>query len=280
MFLSPAGELQQQTSLAADTCTTSTGRLFTTDRTSKHRFLLDTGSDLRVFPRQLVPGRKERATYDLFAANGTTIPTYGWISVSLNLGLRRGFTRRFVVADVQTPIIGVDLLGHFGLLAACRNNRLLDGTTSLSAPAQAAQMPIPSVKTAGCGAPVDDLLAEFPDLTRPSGIPRDVLHNTVHHIKTTPRPPVTCRPLRLAPDRLAIAKAEFDAMLRDGTARRPEGSWSSALHLMPKEDNGWRPCGDYRALNARTIPYRYPVRYIHDYATIFPYVPHFQRSTW
>ena len=55
-------------------------------------------------------------------------------------------------------------------------------------------------------------------------------------------------------------------MLLDGTARRSEGSWSSALDLVPKKDNGWRPCGDYQALNARTIPDCYPVRHIHDYA--------------
>jgi hypothetical protein len=63
-----------------------------------------------------------------------------------------------------------------------------------------------------------------------------------------------------------LAKAVFDAMLRDGTARRAEGSWSSALHLVPKKDNGWRHCGDYRTLAARTIPDRYPVPHIQDYA--------------
>jgi hypothetical protein len=55
-------------------------------------------------------------------------------------------------------------------------------------------------------------------------------------------------------------------MLWDGTARRSESSWSSALHLVTKKDNGWRPCGDYRALNSRTIPDRYHVRHIQYYS--------------
>jgi hypothetical protein len=68
------------------------------------------------------------------------------------------------------------------------------------------------------GIPIDSILAEFPDLTRPAGVQREVRHKTVHHIRTIPGPPVTCRSRRLAPDRLAIAKAEFEAMLQDGTA--------------------------------------------------------------
>jgi hypothetical protein len=39
---------------------------------------VDTGSDLCVFPRKLLPGRTERTDYTLYAADGTTIPTYGW----------------------------------------------------------------------------------------------------------------------------------------------------------------------------------------------------------
>ncbi|XP_023714071.1 uncharacterized protein LOC111867993 [Cryptotermes secundus] len=183
----------------------------------------------------------ERTNYDLCAATGTIIHTYGWLPLSLNLDLRREFTWRFAVADVTHPIIGVDFLSHFGVLVDCRNNRIRDGVTTLSAPDSAADALIPSVKTISKNTPVDNLLTEFPDLTRPAGVQREVPHNTVHHIRTVPGPRETCQSRRLAPDQLANSKTEFDAMLRGGTARRSESSWSSALHIVPKKDNGWRP---------------------------------------
>ena len=102
------------------------------DRNSKQRYLVDTGSDLCIFPRKLLLGCRERTDYALYAANRTTILTYGRTSCSLNAVLRRDFTWHFVIADVELPIISVDLLSHYGLLVDCRNSCLLDGVTSLS----------------------------------------------------------------------------------------------------------------------------------------------------
>jgi hypothetical protein len=60
-----------------------------------------------------------------------------------------------------------------------------------------------------------------------------VCHNTLHHIRIMPGPLVTCRSRRLAPDRIAIAKAEFDAMLRDGTDR--PGESIHQISIYPKD---------------------------------------------
>jgi len=93
-------------------------------------------------------------------------------TVTLILVLPRDFTWRFVVADIQIPIIGVDLLGNFGLLVDCRKNRILDGITSLSVPAQTASPLLPSVKVIGDTASADELFAELQDLAHPSGVRR------------------------------------------------------------------------------------------------------------
>jgi hypothetical protein len=139
-------------------------------------------------------------------------------SQSLNRGLRREFTWRFVVADVQLPIYAVDLLSYYGHLVDCRNNHVLDGVKSLSTPGNTTPSSVRSVKTIGNNAAIDSLLVEIPELTRPTGLHRKFRHNTTHHIRTKPGPPVACRSLCFA-----VAKAEFEAMLRDGTARCAEG---------------------------------------------------------
>ena len=93
---------------------------------------------------------------------------------------------RFVIADVDLPIIGVDLLSRYGLLVDCRNNCHLNGVTSLSTPGLIAPPSVPSVKIIAGGTPPDSLLEEFPGLTKPAGSHREVRHNTTHPHNTRP----------------------------------------------------------------------------------------------
>jgi hypothetical protein len=61
-----------------------------------------------------------------------------------------------VIADLELPVIGVDLLSHYGLLFYCRKNRPLDGVTSLSTPGLIAPQAVPSVKFVAGGTPPEN----------------------------------------------------------------------------------------------------------------------------
>lgn len=59
----------------------------------------------------------------------------------------RAFKWRFVVADVNTPIIGMNFLSYYRLLVDLRNKRLVDGTTNLSSTEYSSKADIASIET-------------------------------------------------------------------------------------------------------------------------------------
>ena len=214
-----AGKRGRQSLVASSNCNASTSRLNVTDRLTKTSFSVDTGAD--VYPSSRLRERRTHSSYELFAANGTTVRTYGCITLRLDYGLRREFSWRFVVADVTRPIIGSDFLSFYNLLFHVRHLRLIDITT-LTLNGDPVGTFGGQIKVLDGSSRYHTTLLDFREIIRPAGVLRQPRHSTVHHIRVTPGPPAASRPRRLATDPLRIAKSEFEEMLRSGTARRSD----------------------------------------------------------
>ncbi|GBO39378.1 Uncharacterized protein K02A2.6 [Araneus ventricosus] len=95
----------------------------------------------------------------------------------------------------------------------------------------------------------------------------EIKHDVKHFIETNGQP-INAKTRQLDPKRLAIAKEEFTSMLNNEIIRPSNSQWSSPLHLATEKDGSYRPCGDYRQLNAQTIPNRYPIPRLEDFHQI------------
>ncbi|GBM44911.1 hypothetical protein AVEN_94515-1 [Araneus ventricosus] len=81
------------------------------DKSTGFRFLIDAGAEISVIPPRTIQERNCTASkLKPFAANGTTISTFGEKLLTLDLNLRRVFRWPFIIASVSHPIIGADFL--------------------------------------------------------------------------------------------------------------------------------------------------------------------------
>ena len=207
------GKRVGRTVAATDATGLNSSRLFyVKDRHNNARFLVDTGSEVSVIPP--ITADRTRTLDPRTLINNSPIRTYGQRSLTLNLGLRRSLPWIFIIADVQKPILGADFLAHYGLTVDMQHSKIIDQNTHLRIQGivSSCTSPSHSLYLKDSSNPYSQLLSEFPQLSQINTPDTPVKHNVLHHIETTGAP-VSARPGRLAPDRLQVAKREFEQML-------------------------------------------------------------------
>lgn len=172
-------------------------RLYIKDRIAGFHFLIDTGADIAVIPRQRNFGTSTPTWFQLYAADRSVIRTYSDKVMNLTLGLKRNFTWRFCIADLSRLIIGVNLLKFYSILVDVKNRRDYDTTTKLSTAGHIATSEYRSISTVCETSVYHGIFKEFPSLTNPSLDHSNATHEVHHHIVTTGSP-LAERPRRLS----------------------------------------------------------------------------------
>ena len=69
------------------------------------------------------------------------------------------------------------------------------------------------------------------------------------------------------PINLLLAQGNHSPMEKAGIIHCSTSPWPSPVHMVKKNDGGWRPCSNYRSLNTVTVPDQYPLHNIANFTS-------------
>lgn len=142
---------------------------------------------------------------------------------------------------------------------------LIDGATLCSAPCKQRNASIQSIHLVSkrllqeTDDRVKKLFELFPSIIQPPKYQKDPKHDVYHHITTDNGPPHFEKSRRLYPDTEKGVKKSYAEMVKIGLCRFSKSQWASPIVVVKNRKNEIRIVGDYRGVNARTLPDRYPM---------------------
>ena len=99
------------------------------DQISRRRCLIDTGSQVSLWPPSSSASKITSSRVRLTAANGTPIKAYGQQTRKIKIG-GRFYSFGFLIAQIPRPILGINFLETLEMAVDLRNRQLLHSGTS------------------------------------------------------------------------------------------------------------------------------------------------------
>ena len=125
------------------------------------------------------------------------------------------------------------------------------------------------------------VLLKYSDIFPVPGAPLTGHTDAVEHDNNTgDRPPISCAPRRMSPQKKKTEEECVAEMLTGGQIKPSDSPWSSPVVLVTKKDGGICFCVDYRRLNDVTTKDVYPSLGLTISSICWPVSSGFLPSTW
>ena len=153
----------------------------------------------------------------------------------------------FTVANVQSPIIGLDLLGKLHTVVDVYKKSITFNHTQAPSP-DLSSLPLINYRNLSC----DDILNLFPDVTSGEFYQGKCLL-PVEHTFSVKGLPFSHSARKLGPQKYKELNSHIDKMLNQEIIEYYRSPVTSPVHLAAKKEPGALCfCVDYRTLNAQT----------------------------
>ena len=262
---------------------------FIVDNNSEALFLVDTGCEISILPKNLTNGinhyfRPQSKTIQ--GISNTPIHPLGSVKVILKFGNLKDIEHNFWVTQENREygIIGIDFLKTYKLSISLENSKLYQNKTNRVVKLYTANELPKSVVVTSHNLKVTDnefishfedkcknLLNEFPELTETPDYTRPVKHGHSLEIIVENFSPKIVKARRCNGVRRMKVEENFNDLINRGAMSRGTADMcASPITIVPKKDNSIRVCVDYTILNAHTRPMSYPLPRIDELAEIIP----------
>ena len=232
-------------------------------------FLADTGASYSCLPLCYQKcSLLETTNISVTSCTGSGMKVAGEINVEVGIpSLRRCYEANFLVCDVAMPILGMDFLKKYSMIIDCGNRTVTDPLTGISAKLSVTS--VPSCWNLKFDIPIPShlksLFDQYHSVVRNSSNVQLTELPVKHYIDTGSAPPSAAKCRRLHGAKLEAARVELNRLQKLGIIRPSRSPYSSPIHMAPKSFEGYRLTGDYRSLNACTIPDRYPIPHLFSF---------------
>ncbi|KAI5150472.1 hypothetical protein ENBRE01_1516 [Enteropsectra breve] len=226
--------------------------------------LIDTGADLSLVSRQLLPPNSsiQKTSQTARAANGSQIPILGSLE---NLIIKIGT----MDIHVQRALVTSSNLNHFllGAPEIVRHPELIPQILKIkcskeeasNAHKRSTQISVVQFSNNKLDSQAEEIKRKFSDIFISEISPSKLCSIKKHSINTGDHAPICQKEHRIQMHLEDKVSTEIERLKAQGIVRPSESPWRSSLVVVPKDNDKIRLCVDYRALNEITIKNAYPL---------------------